>query len=121
MLQGKNVRTRFFEVEAFQGVVRGLPAALRPVATFAHITGWRKEAVLALTWRQVDFEAEVVRLEPGTTKNGEERTFFTTAELKRLLEGQSAMTMAIERQAGQIIPWVFHRNRNPIRSFKVAW
>jgi integrase len=87
MLQEKNVRTGFFEVEAFQGVVSGLPAALRPVATFAHITGWRKAEVLALTWRQVDFEAEVVRLESGTTKNGEGRTFFTTAELKRLLEG----------------------------------
>jgi hypothetical protein len=44
-----------------------------------------------------------------------------TAELKELLEDQWAMTMAIERQAGQIIPWVFHRIVKPIRSFKVAW
>jgi integrase len=77
--------------------------------------------VVALTWRQVDFKVEVVRLEPGTTKNGEGRTVFMTAELKGLLEDQWAMTMAIERQAGQIIPEVFHRNGKPIRSFKVAW
>jgi integrase len=44
-----------------------------------------------------------------------------TIELKRLLEEQRAKTMAIERQAGQIIPWVFHRSGKPIKSFKVAW
>jgi integrase len=65
---------------------------------------WRKEEVLALTWRQVDFEAGVVRLKPGTTKNGEGRTVFMTTKLKRLLEDQQAMTMAIERKAGQIHP-----------------
>jgi integrase len=121
MLKEKNVRTGFFEVEAFQAVVKQLPVSLQPVATFAYITGWRKEEVLALTWRQVDFKAEVVRLEPGTTKNGEGRTVFMTAEVKGLLEDQWAMTIASERQAGQIIPWVFHRIGKLIRSFKVAW
>jgi integrase len=115
------VRTGFFEVEVFQAVVKQLPVSRQPVVTFAYITGWRKEKVLALTWRQVDFKAEVVRIEAGTTKNGEGRTVFMTAELKDLLEDQWAMTMAFERQAGQIIPWVFHRNGKPIRSFNVAW
>jgi integrase len=121
MLKEKNVRTGFFEVEAFQAVVKQLPGSLQPVATFAYITGWRKEEVLALTWRQVDFKAEIVRLEPGTMKNGEGRTVFMTAEVKGLLEDQWAMTIASERQTGQIIPWVFHRIVKPIRSFKVAW
>jgi hypothetical protein len=53
--------------------------------------------------------------------HGEGGTVFMTAELKQLLEGQRGMTMVIERQAEQIIPWVFHRNGKPIRSFKVAW
>jgi integrase len=44
-----------------------------------------------------------------------------TAELKGLLEDQWATTIAIERQTGQIIPWVFHRIVKPIRSFNVAW
>jgi integrase len=91
MLKEKNVRTGFFEVEVFQAVVKQLPVSLQPVATFAYITGWRKEEVLALTWRQVDFKAEVVRLEPGTTKNGEGRTVFMTAELKELLEDQCGL------------------------------
>jgi integrase len=121
MLQENNVRQGFFEAEAFLAVWKQLPTDLRPVATFAHITGWRKEEVLALTWRQVDFEAEMVRLEPGTTKNCEGRTVFMTVELKRLLEEQRAKTTTIERKAGQIIPWVFHRGGKRIKSFKVAW
>jgi integrase len=99
MVQEKTVRTGFFEVEAFQAVVKQLPVSLQPMATFAYIISWRKEEVLAVTWRQVDFKAAVVRLEPGT-KNGEGRTVFMTAELKGILEDQWAMPMAIERQAG---------------------
>ncbi len=74
-----------------------------------------------MPWRQVDFEAEMVRLEPGITKNREGRTVFITAELKKLLEEQWAKTKATERQTGQIIPWVFHRSGKSIKSFKVAW
>jgi integrase len=121
MLREDNVRQGFFEGEAFLAVLKHLPTELQPVASFAHITSWRKEEVLALTWRQVDFPAEMVRLEPGTTMNREGRTVFMTAELKKLLEEQRVKTMAIERRTGQIIPWVFHRGGKPIKSFKVAW
>jgi integrase len=79
------------------------------------------EFILELTWRQVDFQVEMVRLEPGTTKNREGRTVFMTSELKKLLEEQRVKTMALERRTGRIIPWVFHRGGRPLRSFKVAW
>jgi integrase len=46
-----------------------LPEALRGPATFAYLTGWRVPSeVLTLTWKQVDFRAGVVRLEPGMAK-----------------------------------------------------
>ncbi len=97
MLQEDNVRQGFFEAEAFLAVLKHLPTELQPVAGFAYITGWRKEEVLALTWRQVDSQAEMVHLEPGTTKNREGRTVFMTAELKELLEEQRVKKIAIER------------------------
>ena len=121
MLQEDNVRQGFFEAEAFLAVSKQLPAELQPVASFAHIMGWRKEEVLALTWRQVDFQAETVRLEPRTTKNREGRTVFMTAKLRKLLEEQRIETTAFERQTAQIISWVFHRGGKPIKSFKEAW
>jgi integrase len=121
MLQEDNVRTGFFEADAFLMVLKELPADLQPVASFAYVTGWRKEEILTLTWRQVDLNAGTVRLEPGTTKNRQGRAIFLTPELRALLEEQWGKTTAQERQQARIIPWVFHRNGEPIRSFKVAW
>ena len=42
---------------------------LRPVITFAFITGWRiRSEVVSLEWRQVDFDAGEIRLEPETRR-----------------------------------------------------
>jgi integrase len=47
------------------------------------LTGWRiPSEVLTLQWRQVDFTAGQVRLDPGTTKNNEGRVFPMTAQLR---------------------------------------
>ena len=75
MLQEHNVRTGFFEADQFTAVKALLPAAIRPVAEFAYLTGWRLQSeVLPLEWRSVDLKAGTVSLDPGTTKNGEGRT-----------------------------------------------
>ena len=41
MLAENNVRVGFFERQTFEAVRAALPEALRPVATFAYLTGWR--------------------------------------------------------------------------------
>jgi integrase len=70
MLREDNARRGFFEREQLAAVRRHLPEYAQPAATFAYITGWRlKSEILTLQWRQIDFGAGVVRLEPGTTKN----------------------------------------------------
>ena len=74
-IEVRNARKGFFEAEGFEGVARDLPDDLEPFARFAYLTGWRKGEIQGLTWKQVDLEAGIVRLEPGTTKNGEGRTF----------------------------------------------
>lgn len=69
-LDEHNVRQGFFERDQFEAVRRHLPAYLKPAVTVAYITGWRiRSEILPLQWRQVDFKAGTVRLEPGTTKN----------------------------------------------------
>ena len=75
LLTERNVRQGFFEEPEYRAVLAGLPQAVQPVVTFLYLTGWRLSEVLTLSWRQVDFRASVVRLEPGTTKNREGRTF----------------------------------------------
>ena len=77
--------------------------------TFAYITGWRiTDEVLPLEWRQVDFQAGEVRLEPGTTKNKQGRTFPFTDELRSLLEAQQAEHLRLAK-AGHLFPQVFFR------------
>ncbi|MBI2152859.1 MAG: site-specific integrase [Candidatus Rokubacteria bacterium] len=121
-LEERNVRQGFFEREQFEALRRYLPEALRAVVTFAYITGWRtRSEILPLQWRQVDFKAGTVRLEPETTKNREGRTFVMTPELRAALEEQRAGTEALQRRTGRIIPWVFHRNGRPIKWFRQVW
>jgi len=70
MLQEHNVRTGFFEAEQFAAVKTQLPAALRPVAEFAYLTGWRVQSeVLPLEWRNVDLKGGTARW----TRHDEER------------------------------------------------
>jgi integrase len=79
------------------------------VIEFAHITGWRiTSEVLPLKWRQVDFDAGEVRLDAGTTKNGDGRVFPMTMELRRVLSVRKAEHERLKK-AGQIMPSVFFR------------
>jgi integrase len=119
----QNTRKGFFEPDQLQAVLKELPDYLRTVIKFAYLTGWRKSEVIGLQWRQVDFTAGSVRLEPGTTKNDEGRVFPFAAlpALKALLDEQRELTIALERRKEEIIPWVFHRYGKQIRFFHDAW
>ena len=99
-------------------MLQRLPEPVRPVTTFAYITGWRIDSeVLPLEWRQVDFGAGEVRLDPGRTKNGEGRTFPMTRDLRELLDHQRAITENLQRRLGVVCPRVFHRAGRPIKTF----
>jgi len=64
-----------------------------------------------------------VRVEPNTTKNGEGRTFpfAPLPALGELLRRQREMTTVLERERSCVIPYVFHRNGKPIRTYHDAW
>ena len=68
-----NVRTGFFEREEFDRVLTHLKPDLQAVCEFGYLTGWRISEILSIRWSHVDFDAGVVRLEVGTTKNDEGR------------------------------------------------
>ena len=93
---------------------------------FLRETGWRLSEGTTLEWNQVDFSAQVVRLEPRTTKNDEGRSFPFGAlpELAMLLRTQRERTSAIERETGQIVRRVFHDQGRPIlkeRFYRQWW
>jgi integrase len=83
----------FFEPDEFAAVVRELPDDLALVARIAYVYGWRlTDEVLPLTRSQVDLEARTLRLEPGSTKNGDGRIVYLTPELKVGLADQLGST-----------------------------
>ena len=118
-----NVRQGFFEEGEFRALCEALPAHLIPVAQFAFLTGWRREEIIGLTWDRVDFPAGVIRLDVGTTKNGDGRTFPMDAlpALVALLKCQRTYTEVQETVEGRAIPWVFHRAGRPLKDYYGAW
>jgi integrase len=108
MLRENNVRAGFLEHEHYLEMLKHLPACMRPVVTFAYVTGWRiNSEVLPMEWRQVDLKAAEVRLDPGTTKNFEGRVFYLTLHLKKLLADQRKAANRLQRQKGMIVQHVF--------------
>lgn len=108
----------------FQAVKKHLPEYLQRPMTFACLTGWRTPSeILTLEWKQVDFSAGTVRLEPATTKNDEGRVFpfAVLPALAELLRKQWARTMDYQFTTGQAVKWAFHRKGRPIKDFRKAW
>jgi integrase len=131
MLKESAPRSGFFEREQYEGVLKHLPTDLQPVITFAYITGWRiADEVLPLEWRNVDFAAGEVRLDAGTTKNGDGRVIYMTTDLRTMLTAQHTAHQQLKK-AGMIIPNVFWRmvahkrggekTPQPIVSLTKAW
>jgi len=114
MLKESNIRKGFFEHHEFLAPRDALPFHLKPVVTFAYHTGWRRSAILKLTWDKVDLRQGIVRLDPGETKNEEGRTIYLNEELLREMGA-----LHCKRHLG--CPYVFHRNGAPIREFRGSW
>ena len=117
------VRRGFFSRDDLNDVLHHLPHNLRPVVRFAYLTGWRTREILTLTWAQVDMDAGIIRLEPGTTKNNEGREipFRALPELDALIREQHKWTKQVQRTIGAIVPTVFHREGQPIKYFRGTW
>lgn len=118
-----NVRGGFFTDDEVHAVLRQLPDWYAPAIKFAWLTGWRIGEVKSLTWAQVDFGAGTVRLDPGTTKNRDGRTFPFAAlpPLAALLRAQRERTDQWQRDHGQIVPWVFWRRGKRLADHRDTW
>ena len=114
-----NARTGFFTDAQVHELLKHLPEYLRPFIEAAYITGWRRGELRSLRWSQVDWESGTIRLERGTTKSGEPRSFPFEAHprLAALLREQREQTSAIERATGTLCPWVFNREGRQVRGW----
>jgi integrase len=110
----RNARQGFFTQGDFAALLLELPSDIRPVVEFLHATGWRLNEALQLTWDQIDWEGQVIRIGGDKTKGHDDRVFpFGLApDLKALLEA---------RRAARDGPFVFHRAGRRIKTFIKAW
>lgn len=84
-LRENNVRTGFLTRAEVDCLCAHLKEPLNRFVLFAFLTAWRYDEIRNLKWSTVDFERGEIRLDPGSTKNREGRTFPMTAELRSLL------------------------------------
>jgi site-specific recombinase XerD len=122
MLEENNVRQGFFERPEFEAILASLPAELKPVFEVAYITGWRiKSEILTRQKNHLDLASGWLRHEPGETKNRKGRMFPLLPELRVVLERVAVHTRKFEEKTGRVVPWLFHRQGERIRSFRRAW
>jgi integrase len=118
-----NTRKGFFEWEQFSPVLENIPLDLQfPIET-AYITGWRiHDEIFTRQKHHVDLRGRGwLRLDPGETKNNEGRNFPMTKRLREIIEQQLERTRVLEKATGRIIPWLFHRDGKPIKTFRRSW
>lgn len=119
MLPEDNERDAFFSPAQFQAVLAHCHPLAQSILSFAYITGWRFKSILKLEWRQVD--DNFVWLGARDTKNRKAVRWPLKAGLREILEERRQLTTALERKLGRIIPLVFHRNGQPVRSLRTSW
>jgi integrase len=122
LLRENNRRKGFFEPDQYAALLNHIPAYLKPVIQMAYVTGWRIQSeILTRQKHHVDLDAGWLRLDPGEGKSGEGRNFPLIPGLREALQSQLDQTRALERESGQIIPWLFHKSGERIGSFRKAW
>jgi len=118
-LEEDNVRTGFVDSAAYDKLAAAANQLwMRALLEIYYTYGWRLSEVLSLQVRQVDFVANVIRLDVGTTKNKEGREVHMTPTVRALL----AECCTGKKPDGA----VFTRKRkdgshHPVLNFRKAW
>ena len=116
-----NARTGFMDHETFQKLRAELPEPIATMAVFGFEIGWRVNEIANLKWSQIDLEEGTVRLKAGTTKNKQSRLIYLTDPAWTALKAWREQTRSFERENDRIVPHVFHREGERVKSFRGAW
>lgn len=79
-------RKGFLDDVQFEKLLNLLPTHLRPLIEFLYSSGVRLGEALQVTWGQVDFTRETIRLEAEQTKSGQARTLSLSSRLSAMLQ-----------------------------------
>lgn len=113
-----NIRKGFVGDDQYEKLRDELPQELKALFVTGYITGLRRGEITAIQWPQVDFEAGLITLEKGETKNDEPRSVpILDGDMRDLLT--AAKKERDEKWPAS--PWVFSRGGERIIDFRWAW
>ena len=110
----KSVISPFLEDDAYRKLIDGAELWFRALVECARTYAWRHQELIGLEVKQIDLAQRVIRLEPGTTKNGDGREVLMTETLFHLL---SALTSG----KGPDDPVFTRPDGSRVRDFRKTW
>jgi len=110
----KNQRWIKLDKKEFERLRTALPEHLQAPVRLAYLDGLRREEIFGLKWSDVDWDANVIRLQGKVTKSGEPRV---TPMVGPVLADLKALYP--KRTPG--LGFVFEKDGARIRSFRKAW
>jgi len=116
-LKKEHIRTGFFERDEFLAMRGALPDHQKVPLTIGYWTGMRRGEILMLRWEQVDLKRRLLRINPGTTKNGEGRVVPLMGDLPLVLARWRDETLA----SWPSCPWVCHYKGERLTRLTRAW
>ncbi len=122
MLEEAAPREGFLEPNQFEMLVPRLPAYLQDFARFDYTVGWRKGALKALRWPDVDRENRRVYLRRAGSKNKKPYVIVLTDELAAIIERRwEARRVTSPDGTVFLSDFVFHREGRPVGDFRKVW
>ncbi len=107
-------REGFFEHAEYLAIREHLSPDYRDMLNFAYYTGWRRQEILGLEWREVDLGGGVIRLSCERSKTKAGRVLPLSPPLREVL--------ARRLQARRLdTPLVFHKDGRPIGDWRKSW
>jgi integrase len=118
MVKETTVRKGFLTDEQYSSLRDELLPELKPLFVSGYVTGIRKGELTDIQWPQLDFESDLIALDPDETKNREGRTVpILKGDMRDLLF--AAKQERDEKWPDS--PWVYNREGRKIVDFRGSW
>jgi len=116
----ENIRDDLLSLEQVNAIAARLKDPLDTIVRFAFWTGWRKNAILNLTWRHVELKTDgpgFIHMPQELSKNRRPVSFPIVGPLRGIIEERKSRALV----AGVLCQHLFHRHGKPVKVFYSAW
>ena len=116
----ENIRDDLLSIDQVRAIAARLKDPLGDLVRFGFWSGWRKNAILNLTWRNVEVGSDgpgFIHMPQELSKNKRPVSFPIVGPMQAIIERRKSQAEV----AGVMVPWIFHRHGQQVKSFYRAW